>query len=103
MKSLKKNIINSEGILQQCNNQIEGFPNHCLHFDKIPLILKPMNKFKHSLIYNSEFELQDSESPDFVFRNVKFLCSNLTNLIYLQNKSENIRIVFENCHFASEK
>lgn len=62
-----------------------------------------MKKFRHSLIERSESEFQDFDAPDFLFKNVNFSCSNLTNLIYLQNKSEDVKIVFDNCYFMSEK
>lgn len=103
MKSSVKKQTNPKGIILQYNTKVEGVPDHCLSFSKCPLILRPMRRFRHDLVRNRDAGRAHFETPDFHFKDVKFACSSLRNLIILQNQSEHLSILFENCFFVNEK
>lgn len=102
MKSSGKAQPGAKGLLLQYHSRITGQADACLSLKKLPLILRPMKKFNHNLV-QSLHTGEACAAPDFLFKNVKFACADLTNLFVIQNRSANLKIVFEHCFFVNEK
>lgn len=93
--TLPQETISLEGVLLQAKKQIEGSPESTLSVAKNPIIFRPLRVLGVS-------RSTDPSAADFVFRQVNFTSSELSDLFVLQNQDSDVNIFFEDCHFSNQ-
>ena len=74
--------------------EIEGTQNTCLHLKTNPIIIQPSRRL--------ESPSNGVQSSKYIFREVNFISEDLDSLFVLQNRNDDIWLIFEDCHFLFE-
>jgi hypothetical protein len=83
-----------DGFLMKTPKEIDGKSNTCLHIRNNPIIIQSQK------INSKAPRSNPIASSKYIFREVNFISENLDALFVLQNKNEDITIIFEDCHIS---